>query len=544
MGVRGPGAKPVTKQRQPAPVPLFGETLDEPSGEAVTALPLEGATRAERLICWIERLTITSGALAGQPMRLEDWQKDIIRALYETDDTGRRFVRTGVLSMGRKNGKTGLASALALAHLCGPEAVKRGQVLSAAADRGQASIVFDELVAFAEGQPHLAARLIVRTFNRTVEDVETGCIYRALSADARKAHGLSPTFAVCDEVAQWHSRDLFDALATGAGAHNESLLLAISTRSPEDDNPLEELLRYGESVASGDVPDRTFRSFCWSAPLDADPWDEATWRLANPALGTFRSLEDLRSQAMQAKRLPSREASFRAYSLNQRIAPDDRFIRPSDWDACAGEALASGPCFCGLDLAAGASDLTAFSFYWPDTGRLTVKAFLPSELVEAKQAEDRAPYREWVTQGLIHLIPGRAIDRAWLAMWIAEALEGINVMCIVTDRWGLSDFKAVCDREGISLPLEPIGMGFKDASPAITAFEAAILQATLQHGGNPLLRWAVSNAAIDMDPAGNRKLSKARSRGRIDPLVAACIAVGQAAREPVQEPLFFQIISF
>lgn len=187
MGLRGPGAKPVLKTKTPAPLPLFG---DAPGGDQVAStgeLPLVGETRAERLICWIERLTITSGALAGQPMRLDEWQKDIIRALYETDENGLRFVRTGVISMGRKNGKTGLASALALAHLCGPEAVKRGQVLSAAADRGQASIVFDEMVAFALEQPQLAARLVVRAFNKTVEDAVTGSVYKALSADARKS---------------------------------------------------------------------------------------------------------------------------------------------------------------------------------------------------------------------------------------------------------------------------------------------------------------------------------------------------------------------
>nr|WP_298797642.1 terminase TerL endonuclease subunit [uncultured Acetobacter sp.] len=543
MGLRGPGAKPVSKSKTPAPLPLFGDAPATTPAGMPADRPLTGETRAERLICWIERLTVTSGALAGEPMRLDEWQKVIIRALYDTDDDGLRYVRTGVISMGRKNGKTGLASALALAHLCGPEAVRRGQVLSAAADRGQASIVFDEMVAFALEQPHLAARLVVRAFNKTVEDSVTGSIYKALSADARKAHGLSPTFAIADEVAQWRDRDLFDALKTGGGAHRESLLLGISTRSPDSDNPLEELLRYGASVADGTFPDRTFKSFVWSAPMGADPWAEATWRMANPALGTFRSLEDIRSQAMQAMRVPSQEAAFRSYTLNQPVAADVRFLRPDDWDACAEEADTAGPCYCGLDLASGASDLTAFTFYWPETGKLVVKAFLPSELVEVKQSEDHAPYREWVSAGLIEVIPGRAIDRAWLAAWIADAIEGLDVVSIGTDRWGLRDLIAVCDREGISLPFAPVGMGFKDQSPAITAFETVVLQGTLKHGGNPLLRWAVSNAAIDTDPAGNRKLSKQRARGRIDPLVASVVAVGLATSEPAPEELFFDVIA-
>lgn len=544
MGLRGPGARPVSKPKNPAPLPLFGE---EPAGnlidKALTA-PLEGDTRAERLICWIERLTVTSGALAGQRMLLDEWQKDIIRQLYATGEDGLRFVRTGVISMARKNGKTALASALALAHLCGPEAVPRGQVLSAAADRGQAGIVFSEVVAFGTAQTHLASRLIIRAHNKTIEDSETGSTFAALSSDARKAHGLSPTFAIADEVAQWRSRELFDALATGGGAHKESLLLAISTRSPDDENPLEELLNYGEGVADGTIPDPTFVSFCYSAPPEADPWAEETWLLANPALGRFRSVEDLRSQAMQAQRLPSREAAFRAYCLNQRVAPDDRFIRKEDWDACNGDAAIAGKCYCGLDLSAGAGDLTAFAFYWPETGKLTVKAFLPSELVDAKMAEDHAPYREWINQGLIETIPGKAIDKAWLVNWIAENIDGLDVAAIVSDRWCLTDFEAVASREGIELPMQPIGMGFKDQSPAINAFETTVLQETLRHGGNSLLRWAVSNAALDTDPAGNRKLSKQRARGRIDPLVASVIAIAAAAREPAEEEFFMLEIAF
>ena len=532
MGARGPGARPVPVTKQAAPIPLF-EPVSRAKAPLKPASPrLRGPKRAEAVIGWIETLTVTSGALAGKKMQLEEWQREIVRALYATDPRGRRLIRTGVISMGRKNGKTGLASALALAHLCGPEAVPRGQVLSAAADRGQAAIVFNELVAFAEAQGLFGTRLIPRAYNKTIEDTTTGSTFAALSADARKAHGLSPTFAICDEVAQWRDRDLFDALATGAGAHDEALLLAISTRSPDADNPLEELLRYGQGVIDGTIPDATFRSFCWSAPMDADPWSEATWHAANPALGTFRSLEDVRAQAMQAQRVPAKEASFRAYTLNQPVAPDDRFLSAEDWDACGDDADASGPVFAALDLSSGANDLSAFALFWPDTGKLTVRAFLPEAVIDAKQNEDRAPYREWIARGLIVPMPGRAIDRAWLVNWIAAETDSFDLIGLAHDRWGLADLEAVMDREGVRLPLRPHGQGFKDMSPSIGAFEAKVLQAELHHGGNALLRWAVSNAVLDTDPAGNRKLTKARARGRIDPLIAAVMAIGLASREP------------
>jgi phage terminase large subunit-like protein len=490
-----------------------------------------GATRAERVIRWCEGLTITAGAYAGQKLSLKPWQVDILCRIYAEGADGRRPVRTALISMGRKSGKTTLCAALALCHLVGPEAVQRGQVVSAAADRGQASILYAELRAFALADQDIADRLVFRDFNKTVEDVITGSTFSALSADHRKAHGLSPTVAICDEVAQWRGRDLLDALQTGQGAHAEPLLLALSTRSPDPDSPLEEMIRYAGQVADGTIEDPTYASAIFSAPTEADPWSEDAWRAANPDADAVR-IADIRVQAMQAQRLPSREPAFRAYVLNQPVVADERFIGPADWDACAGVAEPRGPCFGGLDLSSGAADLTALALYWPKTGALKVTAFLPARALDAKQREDRAPYREWMGSGLVVEIPGRAIDRPWLLTWIAQQVEGLDLVGIACDRWGLNDLKAVLDREGISLDLRPHGAGYKDVSPSLTAFEALVLEAKLKHGGNPLLRWAVANAAIDMDPAGNRKLSKERARGRIDPLVAAVTAIGLASREP------------
>lgn len=518
MGKRGPGAKPARVGRISGPL-------------AAPALA-RGATRADRLIAWIEGLRITSGAHAGRPLLLREWQRDILRGLYATDAAGKRPVRTGVVSMPRKQGKTALAGALALAHLVGPEAVPRGQVVSAAADRGQASLIFNEVKAFLLDNPELADRVVIRDFNRTIEDQATGTVLQALSADARKAHGLSPTLAIADEVAQWRGRELYDALATGTGAHDEALLLAISTRSPDPDNPLEELLSYGDQVAAGVIPDASFRSFVWSAPMDADPWAEATWFGCNPALGDFRSLDDVRAQAMKAMRVPSLESSFRAYTLNQPVRADDRFLHGDDWRACEGEGEAQGPCYAALDLSSGPADLTAFALFWPKTGRLTVRAFIPSADLERKAGEDRAPYRAWISAGLVVPIPGRAIDRAWLLSWIAREVEGLDLAAVGHDRWGINDLRATMEREGISLPLREHGQGYRDMAPSINAFEAAVLTGIIRHGGNALLTWALGNAVLDTDPAGNRKLTKARAMGRVDPLVAAVMAVGLASREP------------
>jgi phage terminase large subunit-like protein len=190
------------------------------------------------------------------------------------------------------------------------------------------------------------------------------------------------------------------------------------------------------------------------------------------------AIADIAVQARQAQRLPSLEPSFRAYCLNSPVAPDTRFISGPDWDACSDPPEPTGPCIGALDLASGAADLTAFALYWPESGALKATAFLPALKLAEKQAEDRAPYATWQTAGHLVAIPGRAIDKPWLATWIAQAVEGLDLQAIASDRWGMADWQAVLDREGIHLPMVPHGTGYKDMTPSITEFERTVLRGT------------------------------------------------------------------
>jgi len=299
-----------------------------------------------------------------------------VQAIYGTDPAGRRVVRQAVLSLPRKAGKSTWAAGIALAHLVGPEQIQRGEILSAAADRNQAAKIYEEIRAFTPAGEEFANTLNFKDFRKDIVHEASSSVFAALSADHRTAHGRSPSLYIADELAQWRGRELLDALETGGGAHAEPLGIVISTRSPDLDNPLEELLRFAEQQA-----DPRFICRVWSAPADADPFDRDVWRAAIPGLGRVRSLEDLQGQAAKAKGLPSTIAAFMAYALNAPVAADDRFIGPQAWDACSGSAPATGPCYGGLDLSSGANDLTAFALYWPETGRLDVWGFVPSECI-------------------------------------------------------------------------------------------------------------------------------------------------------------------
>ena len=349
MGLAGPGRKNVKRPPSKAhrPHAIEHHPWDKP-----------GLSRADRVIRFVSSLPCTAGPLAGKNFQLRPWQEEFIRAVYATDAHGRRLVRTAVLTMGRGNGKTTLAAALALCHLAGPEAERRGEIYSAANDRFQATRIFNELSAIALQVPWLAQRLTIRRFTKEIEDRgRTGSLYAALSADAPTKLGFSISFCVYDELGAAPGRTLLDALDTAMGKRDQPLMLIISTQAARDEAPLSQLIDYGLRIQRGEIVDPSFHLTLHTAPEDADPWSLETWKLANPALGEFRSLEDVERLALKAQRMPSAEASFRNYVLNQRVDATQQFLNMASWSTCGADDLVlSGlkglPCYAGLDLGA------------------------------------------------------------------------------------------------------------------------------------------------------------------------------------------------
>lgn len=524
MGLRGPGAK-----RAPSARAMKSAAAKQRWANAKLSA-------SERVIAFLESLTVTSGPMAGKPFTVYPHQAEIIRGIYDPRrDDGRRMVREAVVSMGRKGGKSGLCAGLCLAHLVGPMAEQRGQVVTAAADRNQAAILFDECVAFLAASKMLSARTVVRSWNKSIEDTLTGSTFRALSADATKAHGLSPSLGICDEVAQWPHRDLYDAIRTAGGGRREPLLISISTQSSDPNSLMSELVDYATKVATGALDDKSFAGFIYTAPADCDVADESAWLRANPGLPYgLPNIDELRIAAKQANRIPARESAFRLLHLNQPVAADGRFIQPADWLSCGDEvdvdALRGARCFGGLDLSS-TSDLTAFAMYFPDhCGATILRFWMPEADIEERERRDRVPYRVWQQQGFLELIPGRAIDRVHVARRVAELVSAFNCLGVAFDRWRAEDFKKTVEDEGLAIDLVPFGQGFKEMSPAVEEFERALLERKIAHGGNPMLTWNAANAVVESDPAGNRKLSKAKAVARIDGLVSLVMAIGLSRR--------------
>ncbi|OYY70343.1 terminase large subunit [Sphingomonas sp. 28-63-12] len=507
-----------------------------PAAPAARAWEAPGLNRAARVIAFIESLPITKGFGAGSPIALLPFQRDWVEAIYAGDAGDERVVRTGLLSVARGNGKTVLCAALALAHLCGPEAEPRGECYSAAATKDQSALIFTEMEAIIVATPWLAARLNVKRFHKTIEDGPTGSVYRALASDGHSVHGLASSFVVCDELAQWKKRELFDVLRTSLGKRASPLMLVIGTQSPRAENIMSELVDYSARIDGGEIEDASFHGAVYAIPDDADPFDAANWPLANPALGVFRSDSEMAQEAERARRMPTFEPAFRNLYCNQRVDAEPKAINPAEWEACGAvevdaAALRKRPCYGGLDLSS-TRDLSALALYFPeDGGKTLLFTWCPKDNLAEREEVDRVPYRTWAKQGFIHPTPGRAIDKRAIALALGSIAATYDLRGIAYDRWGFADLEKILSDEGVALPLVQWGQGFKDMGPAVNAFETAMLSGTLQHGMHPVLRWAAGNMIFETDPAGTRKPSKNRSIDRIDPMVALIMACGLAARD-------------
>jgi phage terminase large subunit-like protein len=519
MGLRGVGAKTEA---------AFAALADQTKNLALS-WNAPGLNRAGKVVAFCESLSVTSGALAGTRLVLRPWQRQFIEDVYQVDRHGKRVVRTAVLSMGRKNGKTQLAAALALCHLCGPESEARGEIYSCANDRFQAGKIFNEMVALINAQQWLQSRTNIIRFRKDIEDLTNGSTYAALTSEAKTKFGLNPSLCVYDELGQSSQRALYDAMDC-MGARKEPLMLIISTQAADDFAPMSQLIDYGLKIVHKQVSDPTFHLTLYSAPEDADPWSKKAWKAANPALDDFRSLSDVRRLAKQAQRMPARENAFRNLILNQRVAAEARFLDAAAWRACAHEPVIpqGARVYAGLDLGA-TRDLTALVIVWQDSeGVFHVRPYcwLPGNL-EDRSEQDRAPYAAWAKLGLVTAI-GPTTDPRVIAQKIAEINATNKIAALAFDRWRINDLKREMDAIGCSIPIEPHGQGYRDMSPAVDIVERLVIQKKLRHGAHPVLAWCAANAVVTRDPAGGRKLDKAKSSGRIDALVALAMALSLA----------------
>jgi phage terminase large subunit-like protein len=465
---------------------------------------------------------------------LREWQQIELRKIYDNPAGTRR----AIVSFGRKNAKTTLAAFLLLAHLCGPRAKPNSQLFSAAQSRDQAGILFALAAKIVRMSPILASVVIIRDTAKQLYCPELGTLYRALSAEASTAFGLSPAFVVHDELGQVAGprSSLYEALETATGAQENPLSVIISTQAPTDADLLSVLI---DDAKAGHDP-RVVVSL-HTADMDLDPFGEEAIRAANPAFGDFLNADEVRAMAEDARRMPMREAQYRNLVLNQRVEASSPFVSAEVWNKCGATPLPfdkSLPIWGGLDLSA-VDDLTALVLIGQIGGVWQVKPFfwLPGEGLFDKARADRVPYDVWARDGQLLTAPGKSVDYEYVATFIRGLFDTHNIRKIAFDRWNMKHFrpwlaKAGFSDEDIEERFEDFGQGFQSMSPALKDLSRELLNERIAHGGHPVLKMCAANAVVQRDPKDNITLAKDKSRGRIDGMVALAMAMGVA---PSQE---------
>lgn len=489
-----------------------------------------GSSRGLRNIRWIEKhLRIPEGAFVGQPVKLRPWQKRIIKEIYDTP------TRRAIISFGRKNAKTTLSAFLLLLHLCGPEARANSQLYSGAQSRDQAGIIFALAAKMIRMSPDISAYVMIRDHAKEFFCPELGTIYRALSAEASTAYGLSPVFIVHDELGQVQgpTSGLYDALETATAAQINPLSIVISTQAPTESDLLSILIDDAEKKN-----DPRVKLFLFTSDPEADPFAIDTIKQANPAFGDFQNKDEVLAMAETAKRMPSMEASFRNLILNQRVETSNPFITKSVWGLNGSEPELNwdgARVYAGLDLSS-SNDLTAFVLVGEMDGIYHVRPvfWLPEEGLKEKAKQDRVPYDIWNKQGYLNTTPGNSIEYEYVGKVIVEFIDDLKIRKIGFDRWNMKHLKPWILKAGFpESRFEEVfvdfGQGFQSMSPALRELESLLLNSKVRHGNHPVLTMCAANSVVKSDEAGGRKLDKKKSHGRIDGMVALAMGISIAA---------------
>lgn len=475
---------------------------------------------------------------SGLPFQLDPWQERIVRRIYgPRHDDGSRIVRTVVLLLPRGNRKTSLAAALGLMHTIGPEAVANGEVVSAASDRKQARIAYEEARGLCRAHPRIAAKVKSLDYRNRLQYPRNGAFFESISADAGTQHGRTPVFVLADELHAWKKRDLWDVLRSGLVKTPGSLLVVATTAGRGQENIAWDIVDDARKVARGEVDDPSILPVLFEAERDCDWRDEAVWRRVNPGLAHgYPDIEGLRQLAIEgARRIGDREA-FRQLNLNIWLDhSSDPFVEMTVYDEGAGEvdleALEADQarCWLAVDLSSN-SDLTVIVACWRDGEdgyQVHPFFFCPEDNLRAREDLAGVPYTTWAEDGFITATPGNVVDFRAVEDRVRELCARFNVAEIAFDPHLARNMLNDLVEDGF--PAVEMRQGWVTMAPAVKELERAIVGRRFRHGGHPVLRWNVENVQVHTDAAGNRAFHKGKSREKIDGAVAAAMAVGRCA---------------
>lgn len=493
--------------------------------------------KADRAVKFIQNLKHTKGKWDGKKFMLFPWQEQIVRDIFGiVRADGKRQFLTAYVEIPKKQGKSELAAAIAL-YLLYADGEASAEVYGAACDRNQASIVFDVAKQMVMKSPALMKRSKIAAATKRIVNYSNAGFYQVLSAETGTKHGLNVSGLVFDEIHAQPNRKLYDVLTKGSGdAREQPLFFIITTAGTDKQSICYELHTKALDIMNGRKNDSTFYPVVYGLE-EGDDWnDEANWYKANPSLGHTIAIERVREAYKNALENPAEENVFKQLRLNMWTnstvvwIPEhiyDKGNSPIDIDSLAGR-----DCYAGLDLAS-TSDITAFVLVFPprseDEKYIVLPFFwLPEDTLELRCRRDHVLYDVWERQGYIHTTEGNVIHYGFIERFIEELGKKYHIKEIAYDRWNATQMVQNLEDEGFTMV--PFGQGFKDMSPPSKELYKLLMEGSIIHGGNPVLKWMAQNVVMRQDPAGNIKPDKERSVEKIDGIVALIMGLDRCIR--------------
>ena len=497
--------------------------------------------KADRAVTFIENLCHTKGKWAGTPFWLLPWQEQLIRDIFGiVKADGNRQFRTAFVEICKKVGKSELAAAVAL-YLLYADNEPSAEVYGAAADRQQASIVFDVAKQMVEMSPALMKRSKLMGATKRIVNYSNAGYYQVLSAEVGGKHGFSVSGLVFDEIHTQPNRQLYDVLTKGSSDARQNPLHFIITTAGNDRHSIAyELHTKAVDILEGRRVDPTFYPVVYGLKDDEDWEDEANWYKVNPSLGYTVDIERLRDAYREAKQNPADEVTFKWLRCNMWVSstvawiPDAIYMRGNESIEAA--SLEGRDCYAGLNLSS-TGDITALVLIFPPRDEnekyvLLPYFWIPEETIPRRVKANSVPYDIWEKQGYIMSTEGNVIHYDFIEKFIMYLSEKYHILEIAVDRWNATQM--IQNLEGEGFTIIPFGQGFSSMSAPTKEFYRLLMEGRIIHGGNPVLRWMAGNVVIDTDPAGNIKVTKAKSKEKIDGIVAAIMALDRCIRQEGQ----------
>ncbi|KOF56128.1 terminase [Clostridium sp. DMHC 10] len=501
--------------------------------------------KAERVVKFINNLKHTKGVWHGVPFDLLPWQDKIIKDIFgNVKDNGFRQYNTAYVEIPKKNGKSEIAAAVALYLTCADNEWG-AEVYGCAADRQQASIVFDVAVDMVDQCPALKKRIKPVISQKRLVYIPLGSFYQVLSSEAFSKHGLNVHGVIFDELHAQPNRELYDVMTKGSGdARMQPLFFLITTAGTDRNSICYEVHQKAEDILRGKKHDRTFYPVIYGIK-DGEDWSlEENWYKSNPSLGHTIPIEKVRDAFNSAKENPAEENIFRQLRLNQWVKQSVRWMPMDVWNKCSFEVdiekLKGRECYGGLDLSS-TNDITAFVLVFPpipgdDKYYVLAYFWIPEDNLKLRVKRDHVPYDIWKKQGFLKTTEGNVIHYGFIENFIDELGTKFNIKEIAFDRWGA--VQMVQNLDGLGFTVIPFGQGYKDMSPPTKELMKITLEKKIAHGGHPVLSWMMDNIFVRTDPAGNIKPDKEKSTEKIDGAVALIMALDRAIRHEAKESVY------